>query len=83
MMKLTLLSCGKEMLSFNKKTSFVFSYKVSDFCRTFAEKGNICNLILNSVKILSLTATATKDTFDCVLHHISLKDPVLIRLPPK
>ena len=53
-----------------------------DFRRTFAEIGSIRSLIPNSVRILALTATATRDTLDCVSHSLSLEDPKIIGLPP-
>ena len=53
-----------------------------DFRRKFAEIGSIHSLIPSSVKILALTATATRDTLDCVSHSLSLEDPKIIGLPP-
>ena len=39
-------------------------------------------MIPNSIKILALTATATRDTLDCVIRGLSLEDPAVIGLPP-
>jgi len=57
-------------------------YRGKDFRTTFAEIGSIRSLIPNSVKILALTATATRETLDCVLDSLSLEDPAIIGMPP-
>jgi len=49
--------------------------------RTFAKIGSISSLIPTSVKVLALTATAAKDTLDCVACSLSLENPALIGLP--
>ena len=53
-----------------------------EFRQTFHEIGSIRSLIPKSVKIMALTATATQDTLDCVVEHLSLENHVIIGLPP-
>ena len=53
-----------------------------DFRQKFHEIGSIRSLIPKSVKIMALTATATQDTLDCVVEHLSLENHVIIGLPP-
>ena len=48
----------------------------------FAELGSVRCLISKSVKILAVTATATKETLDSVTVRLSMENPVLIGLPP-
>ena len=48
----------------------------------FAELGSVRCLISKSVKILAVTATATKETLDSVTVRLSMEKPVLIGLPP-
>ena len=52
------------------------------FRTLFAELGIVRCLILKLVKILAVTATATKETLDSVTSRLSLEKPVLIGLPP-
>ena len=53
-----------------------------EFRLTFAEIGTVRSLIPQSVRILALTATATKETLDSVRSRLSLQDPAIIGLPP-
>jgi len=48
----------------------------------FAEIGEIRSLLPRSIKVLALTATATKETLKSVTSRLSLEDPALIGLPP-
>lgn len=57
-------------------------YRGNDFRRAFAEIGSIRSLIPKSVNVIALTATATKETLDCVIQHLSMENPVIIGLPP-
>ena len=56
--------CAHVMLTLNK---------AEDFRQVFHEIGSLRSLVPKSVKIMALTATATQDTFDCVLEHLSLE----------
>ena len=53
-----------------------------EFRSTFAEIGSVRSLILKSVQILALTATATKETLESVITRLSLQDPIIIGLQP-
>ena len=57
-------------------------FRGDEFRSTFAEIGSVRSLILQSVRILALTATATKETLDSVRNRLSLQDPIIIGLPP-
>ena len=60
----------------------------SHFCRgdsfrtTFAELGQLRSIVPENVHVMALTATATKDTLEVVISRLSLKNPVIIGLPP-
>lgn len=53
------------------------------FRRAFSLIGNLRSLVPSGVKVLALTATATLDTYKCVVQRLSLQDPVLISVPPE
>ena len=57
-------------------------FRGDEFRSTFAEIGSVRSLIPQSVRILALTATATKETLDSVRNRLSLQDPIIIGLPP-
>ena len=57
-------------------------YRGDEFRSTFAEIGSVRSLIPKSVKILALTATATKETLESVIARLSLQDPTIIGLQP-
>ena len=59
-----------------------FPCRGDDFRVLFAEIGDIRGLIPKTVKILALTATATRETLECVKSRLSLEDPVIVGLPP-
>ena len=48
----------------------------------FAEIGTLRSLLPKEVHILALTASAMKDTFDCVVERLSMQNPHVIGLPP-
>jgi len=81
-MKFIVLSYGRYTIQYFKVIFFLFLFRGKKFSRAFAEIGSIRSLILSSVKVLALTATATKDTLDCVSHSLSLENPAIIGLPP-
>lgn len=56
--------------------------KAESFCIAFAEIGTLRSIIPRTVKVLALTATATKETFDYITKHLSLQDPIIIGLSP-
>lgn len=58
------------------------SFRGDEFRFAFAEIGSVRSLISQSVKILALTATATKETLESVKSRLSLQDPAVIGLPP-
>ena len=53
-----------------------------EFRVVFAEIGSVRSLIPGSVKVLALTATATKETLESVKSHLSMEHPTLIGLSP-
>ena len=57
-------------------------YRGDEFRVTFAEIGSVRSLILVSVKILALTATATKETLELVKDRLSMDHPTLNGLRP-
>ena len=59
-----------------------FIFIGDEFRVTFAEIGNVRSLIPKAVKILALTATATKETLESVIGRLALQDPAIIGLPP-
>ena len=49
------------------------------FRQAFAEISTLRNIIPKSVKVLALTSTAaTKETVDCIMKRLSMKDPTII-----
>ena len=60
----------------------MWSYRGDEFRKTFAELGSIRSLLPSNVNVLALTATATRETLKCVISRISMKNPVIIGLPP-
>ena len=48
----------------------------------FYEIGNLRGLLPKSVNVMALTATATRQTFDCVVERLSMHNAVVIGLPP-
>lgn len=61
---------------------FAILFRGDEFRSTFAEIGSVRSLIPQCVKILALTATATKETLESVKNRLSLQDPAIIGLPP-
>ena len=57
-------------------------YRGNDFRRTFSEIGNVRILIPKSVKVMAPTATATKETLDSAIQHLSMENPSIVGLPP-
>jgi len=55
------------------------SFRGDEFQLTFAEIGS---LLPQSVRILALTAAATKETLESVKTRLSLQDPAITGLPP-
>ncbi|XP_062520250.1 uncharacterized protein LOC134195259 [Corticium candelabrum] len=53
-----------------------------DFCVAFAHVGDIRSVISEEVHVMVLTATATRSTYDCILHCLSMKDVAVIAFPP-
>jgi len=48
------------------------------FRKSFAEIGTLRSILPKSVNVLALTATATKQTVDCVVERLSMKEPAII-----
>ena len=48
------------------------------FRQAFAEIGTIRSILPKSVRVLALTATATKETVTCIMERLSMKDPAII-----
>ena len=57
-------------------------FRGQDFRKVFHEIGNLRGLLPKSVKVMALTATATKQTFECAVERLSMCNPVVIGLPP-
>lgn len=53
-----------------------------DFRIAFAEIGELRSLIPRSVSVMALTATTTTEVYDSVVNRLSMKDIVLVALPP-
>lgn len=51
----------------------VDNYRGDAFGRAFAEIGTLQSILPKSVDVLALTATATYETMDCVIQHLSMK----------
>ena len=60
-----------------------YIYRRDTFCKGFGELGTIRSLLLSSVKVLALTATATKKILDCVINQLSMKNPTIVGLSPE
>jgi len=60
----------------------VYTCRGHDFCRAFAEIGSIRSLLHKSVKIIALTATATKETLESATQCLTLENPAIVGLPP-
>ena len=52
------------------------------FRKAFSMIGNLRSLVPCSVNAMTLTATATTETYHCALKCLSMNDPVLIALSP-
>ena len=52
------------------------------FRTSFSKIGELRSLIPTSVNILTLTATATLETYHIICERLSMSDPCLIALPP-
>ena len=52
------------------------------FRRAFAALGDLRSIIPTEVNVMALTATATIETFNIVSKRLSMKEPVLVALPP-
>ena len=48
----------------------------------FAKLGNVRSLLPDKVNILVLTATATRNTLECVTSRLAMDKPTVIGLPP-
>ena len=53
-----------------------------DFRTAFSEIGNLRSIVPNSVNILALTATATRETYYTVSERLSMDNPALVSMPP-
>ena len=53
-------------------------YRGDAFRQAFAEIGTLRSILPKSVKVLALTATATKETVTCTMKRLSMKDPTII-----
>ena len=53
-----------------------------EFRTAFAKSGNIRCLLPEKVNVLALTATATKETLECVICRLAMYQPIIIGLPP-
>ena len=53
------------------------------FRQTFALIGDLRSLIPSNVKLLALTATATIETYQCVVKRLSMDNPVLVSISPE
>ena len=53
------------------------------FRQTFALIGDLRSLIQSNVKLLALTATATIETYQCVVKRLSMDNPVLVSISPE
>ena len=60
-----------------------YIYRGDTFRKAFGEHGTIRSLLPSSVKVLALTATATKEILDCVINQLSMKNPTIVGLPPE
>ena len=72
----------RNALCFTLAVLYWWLFRGDEFRSTFAEIGSVRSLIPRSVKVLALTATATKDTLESVISRLSLQDPAIIGLPP-
>lgn len=52
------------------------------FRRAFSLIGDLRSLLPSDTKVMALTATATKETYDCAVKYLSMKEPVLVALSP-
>lgn len=54
-----------------------------EFRKSFAELGTVRSLVPTNVQVMALTATATRQTLDCVVERLSMKSPAVIGLSPE
>lgn len=59
-----------------------FLHRGDDFRTAFAKLGNLRSLLPDKVNVLALTATATKNTLECVTSRLAMNWPAIIGLPP-
>lgn len=53
-----------------------------DFRKAFSKLGTLRSIIPNNVKVMALTATATKETFSCIEQRLSMQNTKVIGLNP-
>lgn len=53
-------------------------YRGDTFMKSFAEIGTLRSILPKFVNILAFTATATKQTLDCVIERLSMKESAMI-----
>ena len=49
-----------------------------EFRKAFADIGTLRSILLNIVNVMALTATCTKDTMNCVIQHLSMKEVLVV-----
>lgn len=46
--------------------------------KAFADIGTLRSILPNTVSVMALTATCTKDTMDCVIQRLSIKEVLVV-----
>jgi len=60
----------------------IVNFRGEDFRVAFAQIGELCSIVLDHVKVLSLTGTTTPEVVKAVRNKLSLNDIVIVGIPP-
>lgn len=52
------------------------------FRRDFSTLGEVRSIIPDKVKVMALTATATKETRTCIIKSLNMQKPTIVSIPP-
>ena len=86
-MKPTVLKAGKDCLLvctyvFKLLCIWVSTFRGGEFRTAYACLGELRGIVSSSVCFMALTATATRATFEIIIEHLSLNNPVVMGYYP-
>ena len=78
-MKPTVLKAGKDcLLVFKLLCIWVSTFRGGEFRTAYACLGEFHGIVSSSFCFMALTAMATRATFEIIVEHLSLNNPVVI-----